>query len=259
MKFKASAKVKSIFTNALEEVKNYDDTKLNPTHLLISIIIDGNNDVINILNKCKIDINKLFNSGTLFLGTNNLTSKRPYTTNTHLSATDTVNRFMKQINIECELLGNKKINELHLMLSILKSNSYAKKLLNKFNINYLNFKNNIMEKEFEEEMDRVNSENNQKPAKSNKNMKTPILDKFCNNISKAVEDGKIDPIIGRDKEIKRLSSILSRRKKNNPVLIGLPGVGKCVCSDTEVIIRNDLTGKIRKTTIKEVLKMFPNT
>jgi ATP-dependent Clp protease ATP-binding subunit ClpA len=78
-------------------------------------------------------------------------------------------------------------------------------------------------------------------------------------VSKAVEKGEIDPVVGRTTEIKRVSQILSRRKKNNPILIGEPGVGKCFIGDTQVVMRNDLTGEVFKATINEFLKTFTDT
>lgn len=75
---------------------------------------------------------------------------------------------------------------------------------------------------------------NKKNVKPSKDSKTPVLDQYGKDITEAAKDGNIDPIIGREKEIERVSQILGRRKKNNPILIGDPG---CVVSDTEITIR----------------------
>lgn len=99
--------------------------------------------------------------------------------------------------------------------------------------------------ENEKELDEVNasipsdggdigSGGSDKPKRETKDSKTPVLDSFGRDLSKMVEEGKIDPIIGRDKEIERVSQILSRRKKNNPILIGEPG---CVDGDTLITVR----------------------
>jgi ATP-dependent Clp protease ATP-binding subunit ClpC len=105
-----------------------------------------------------------------------------------------------------------------------------------FGVDYNNFKEHIMMNKDEEitnsfgaddfdEMDDSKEQPKKKKGKSGTN-KTPVLDNFCRDISKAAEDGAIDPVVGRSDEIQRVSTILSRRKKNNPVLIGEPGVGK---------------------------------
>jgi len=85
---------------------------------------------------------------------------------------------------------------------------------------------------------------------------TTILDSFGTNISKLAKNGELDPVIGRADEINRVVQILGRRRKNNPVLVGEPGVGKCVTGDTEIEIRNKKTGKTEKITINEFLKLI---
>ena len=96
------------------------------------------------------------------------------------------------------------------------------------------------------------------PAQKTKrpNSNTPILDAFSRDLIKLAEDGKIDPIVGRDKEIKRISQILSRKKKNNALIVGDAGIGKCICGDTIVTIRNDHTGVITETTINNLIKEY---
>lgn len=103
------------------------------------------------------------------------------------------------------------------------------------------------EDEDESNIDKIKNNNNSKS-------KTPILDNFGKDLTELATKGVLDPVIGRDIEIDKLVQILNKRKKNNPVLVGESGVGKCFCSDTQVVMRNDLTGEIVKLSIKEFLK-----
>jgi len=88
---------------------------------------------------------------------------------------------------------------------------------------------------------------------------TPYLDNFGKDYSKLASNGKLDPVIGRESEIDQTIQILNKRKKNNPILIGEPGVGKCFCSDTQVVMRNDITGEVVKISVEEFIKTLSNT
>lgn len=88
---------------------------------------------------------------------------------------------------------------------------------------------------------------------NNSKSKTPILDNFGKDLTDLATKGVLDPVIGRDIEIDKLVQILNKRKKNNPVLVGESGVGKCICSDTQVVMRNDITGEVIKLSIDEFL------
>ena len=225
METKISLKVREIMNNSMDEAKSYGYSKLKPEHILLSIIIDSNNKVIDALDILDVKIDKLFDDTSLFLTTNNFSHKDNYNKG-DLGVSDNAKFIIQQMKNECQLLNENKITEIHLMLAILKGESQAKQLLGKFKITYKKFKKHIMGR-FDEHMEENDFQpQKNKPIKKNPTSKTPVLDNFCKNISQDVEDGNIDPVIGRKKEIKRVSAILSRRKKNNPVLIGESGVGK---------------------------------
>jgi ATP-dependent Clp protease ATP-binding subunit ClpC len=97
------------------------------------------------------------------------------------------------------------------------------------------------------------SDGNNKKNKSS----TPLLDNFGKDITKMAAAGKIEPAVGRENEVDRIIQILSRKKKNNPVLVGQPGVGKCICSDSMVTIRNDDTGEIITISIENMINTLP--
>ena len=143
--------------------------------------------------------------------------------------------------LEAKLYKSPVIGTEHLLLSILKDeNSFACRVLNKYGVIYENAKdeleamieeNTTPRAEFpggqEEEGEQFSPQRKQGDPKS----KTPVLDNFGRDLTKMAEAGKLDPIVGREKEIERVSQILSRRKKNNPILIGEPGVGKSAIAE----------------------------
>lgn len=106
-----------------------------------------------------------------------------------------------------------------------------------------------------QEQDGLNETSTRKKDKT----KTPMLDNFGKDLTKMAKDGKLESVIGREQEIDRVIQILSRKKKNNPVLIGEPGVGKCIVADTQVVMRNDLSGETFNVSVKELLNTLSYT
>ena len=100
-------------------------------------------------------------------------------------------------------------------------------------------------------------EKGEQPKKPHKGPKPPtILDQFGTNVSKLADEDKLDPVVGRTEEVARMVQILGRRRKNNPVLVGPPGVGKCVTSTTKIKVRKTKTGEVAEVTIGEFKKMI---
>jgi ATP-dependent Clp protease ATP-binding subunit ClpC len=227
-------KVKIIINRAMDEAKSFDDAKIRPEHILLSIITDDN-ECVEVLKKLKVDITDLTDKLSDFIRKNDLTPRVTQTKRTRLPFSDEAKEIIKSLDKESEDMNDKFINLVHLMLALLAHRTPSTKILSEFGVTYSNFKKTIMEdnniknsridddfnEEFPEDQERL-----RKMKKKGESTKTPVLDNFCRDVSKAVEKGAIDPVVGREKEIKRISQILSRRKKNNPVLIGDPGVGK---------------------------------
>jgi len=225
-------KVKKIISNAMIEAKEMDDTKVRPEHITISILKDNANKCVDVLEAMGVDTNVLFDS--IYDHLNNAIISPSFETKKikRNFSTETKNVF-NNVDEECEKSGDEMIDTTHIMLAILSNGTPTSVILGKMGINYNSFrkmtnsmKDNIENsaEDFGFEYEEEKPKNTQKKKKSSTS--TPVLDNFCRDITKAVEDGKIDSVIGREKEIKRVSQILSRRKKNNPVLIGEPGVGK---------------------------------
>jgi len=225
------SKVRGIMRTAMKEARGYDDVELKPEHILISILLDDENKAVHLLRELNVDVNSLYDTLSLFLTSDNFNNNRLYTNNENVNLKPSVAStfIIHQMDIECSENGEGIIDEIHLMLGILKSKCQAQQLLNKFNVNYSKFKNENMSDN--DNHSEGFDEGPIRPTRKGKNIskdksKTPALDNFCRDISKEAAEGKLDPVVGRKKEIRRVTQILSRRKKNNPVLIGEPGVGK---------------------------------
>ena len=168
----------------------------------------------------------------------------------NLHLTRQAERALKTTFLEAKLFQSSSINTAHLLLCVLRNeNDPTTKLLNKLKVDYDNVKDQfklmmtsdddyiepIKSESFSEDDNTADSskENpfNAPGNKSNKKSKTPVLDNFGRDLTALAEDDKLDPVVGREKEIERVSQILSRRKKNNPLLIGEPGVGKSAIAE----------------------------
>jgi ATP-dependent Clp protease ATP-binding subunit ClpC len=226
-------KLKEIMKNATIEAKTYDDIKLRPEHIMMSILVDDDNRCVDILNEMNIDLLNLYDRVSEYLKDNDMIP-RITTRKRKLPPSELTAEIFNKIDGECEKLGDDIIDSRHLMLAILDNDTPTTNILNKLGVTYKNYKNAIMNEneEIKNSFDEFEGEEfNDEPKKpTNKKKstttKTPVLDNFCRDISKSAENGEFDPVVGREIEIKRVTTILSRRKKNNPVLIGEPGVGK---------------------------------
>ena len=224
-------KVKLIISHSMKEAKSFDDVEVKPEHFVLSILIDNDNACVKVLNKLKLDTGELYDKLSDFLRKNDLTPRVINTTKKNIPFSKETKAIIKALDKECEKLNDNMIDTTHIMLAILFSKIPLTDFLGSFGINYNTFKK-YMKEDFSKnayEGDEVNDDNEsfkKKPKQNDTKSKTPVLDNFCRDVSKAVERGEIDPVVGRSVEIKRVSQILSRRKKNNPILIGEPGVGK---------------------------------
>jgi ATP-dependent Clp protease ATP-binding subunit ClpC len=230
---KIDPKVKIIMTIATKEAKGHDDNRIKPEHVVLSMMLDNENECVRALKLMGIDTFDLYDKVSDFTRKNDLTPRTGYNSRTNLPFSDEMKVIIKNLDKHCEKLKDNIIDTTHVMLSILDSKSTLVTLLSEMGVTYNKFyktvtnmdklehKNSAFSNEDQDENDSF-----RRPKNKDSKTKTPVLDNFCRDISKAVEKGQIDPVVGREIEIKRVSQILSRRKKNNPVLIGEPGVGK---------------------------------
>jgi ATP-dependent Clp protease ATP-binding subunit ClpC len=208
----------------------------------LGLIRDGDNTAIKVLKQLNIDLYELRKE--VELAVKDKTGKNIANINS-LPLTKQAEKVIRVTVLEAKALKSPLVETEHLMLSILKNKeNIATQILNQFDVDYDLFRNELgmvgstipnprsefsdeNEEEFDEEK-RSAGYQQQKGGKATPGAKskTPVLDNFGRDITKLAESGTLDPIVGREAEIERVSQILSRRKKNNPILIGEPGVGK---------------------------------
>ena len=230
MKKIVQPKVKQIVSLSMKEAKAFDDINVKPEHILISLLNDEKNECVEILKKMKLDVSDLLCRVIYHLKTNDI---RPNITNSKkriLPFSDETKTIFNSLDDICDKTNGSEIEIIHLMLGILSRNNTLTSLLNECGLTYQSFYDNLTNTQFKnssyEGDEMPDEEYKKKPKTNDTKSKTPVLDNFCRDISKAVENGLIDTVVGRQNEIKRVTQILSRRKKNNPILIGEPGVGK---------------------------------
>ena len=206
-------------------------------HLLLGLIREGDNTAIKILKSFNVDLYELRKE--IELAVKDKAGKNIANINS-LPLTKQAEKVIRVTVLEAKALKSATVETEHLMLSILKNKeNIATQILNQFDVDYDLFrqelgivKSNEPRAEYTDENDddfdeeKKYSQQKSSRQQSNTKSKTPVLDNFGRDITKLAEMGALDPIVGRESEIERVSQILSRRKKNNPILIGEPGVGK---------------------------------
>jgi ATP-dependent Clp protease ATP-binding subunit ClpC len=231
-----SSQVKEIISFSREEALRLGNDFIGTEHLLLGLIREGDNTAVRILKSFSVDLYELRKE--IELAVKDKTGKNIANINS-LPLTKQAEKVIRVTVLEAKALKSPTVETEHLMLSILKNKeNIATQILNQFDVDYELFrqelgivKSNDVRAEYQEENDDdFEEEKKFSGAKSRggaqSKSKTPVLDNFGRDITKLAESGTLDPIVGREKEIERVSQILSRRKKNNPILIGEPGVGK---------------------------------
>lgn len=229
-----SNRVQDVIRLSREEALRLGHDYIGTEHLLLGIIREGEGIAVKILRNLGVDMFKVKKSiedtvrssgGTLTIG--------------NIPLTKQAEKVLKITYLEAKLYKSEVIGTEHLMLSLLRDDdNIASQILSQFNVSYDGVRS---------ELDNIIS-GKPTPAKgekkqgassgsgggkrtSSERIKTPVLDNFGRDLTKIAVEGKLDPVIGRDKEIERVAQVLSRRKKNNPVLIGEPGVGKTAIAE----------------------------
>jgi ATP-dependent Clp protease ATP-binding subunit ClpC len=232
-----SAQVKEIISYSREEALRLGNDFIGTEHLLLGLIREGDNTAVRILKSFQVDLYELRKE--IELAVKDKTGKNIANINS-LPLTKQAEKVIRVTVLEAKALKSATVETEHLMLSILKNKeNIATQILNQFDVDYDLFRNELgvvksnepradYSEEGDDEFDEEKKYQQQKskPASGNTKSKTPVLDNFGRDITRMAESGSLDPIVGREEEIERVSQILSRRKKNNPILIGEPGVGK---------------------------------
>lgn len=239
-----SQKVSEVIIYSKEEANRLKNGYIGPEHLLLGLIRDGESRAIEVLNTLHIDLNDLKKRIELILKFHQDDMLLP---DADIPLSNDTARILKLGILEAHLYRSNVADTEHLILAILKDrNNTAATILGENSIDYKAFLEHMsylpdvnasssFSEDDEEEDDMEDSrassssgstEHHQTQAVRKPSNDTPALDNFGVDMTKAAQEGRLDPVVGREKEIERLAQILSRRKKNNPVLIGEPGVGK---------------------------------
>ncbi|WP_432714731.1 ATP-dependent Clp protease ATP-binding subunit [Pedobacter sp.] len=240
MEAKFSPQVKDVISFSREEALRLGHDYIGAEHLLLGLIREGDGMAIKILKSLGVDTTKLRRSiEDAVRGTSSVTVNLG-----NIPLTKQAEKVLKITYLEAKIFKSDLIGTEHLLLSILRDDdNIASQILLQYSINYEIFKQEVEVNKngFRDDPqssastgddDYREEESFSSPKKvSDIKSKTPVLDNFGRDLTKAAEEGRLDPIVGREKEIERVSQILSRRKKNNPILIGEPGVGKSAIAE----------------------------
>ena len=235
-------RVSDIIMYSKEEANRLRNSYIGPEHLLLGLIREGEGKAIEILFNLQINLQDIKNQLEAIVKNN---AENDTTYDENISFNDKASKVLKLCILEAKLLRNIAADSEHILLAIMKvKDNTAFHVLESNGVTYEKIKLTLQpdphaglgfsEDEDEDEDIRQNPSSNKsnaaqqqaRPAQKKPANDTPVLDNFGTDMTRAAEEGKLDPVVGRVKEIERLAQILSRRKKNNPILIGEPGVGK---------------------------------
>ncbi len=242
MEAKFSNRVKEVISLSREEALRLGHDYIGTEHLLLGMIREGDGVAISVLKKLGVSIKELretIEQATKGTATGNVKNLA------NIPLTRQSEKVLKITYLEAKIFKAQLIGTEHLLLSILREeDNLATQILGKFDVRYdvvkemleYQAENPLAQSdtdEPDEESGRMFSggSSSRGESKTTEKSRTPVLDNFGRDLTKLADDGKLDPIVGREKEIERVAQILSRRKKNNPILIGEPGVGKTAIAE----------------------------
>ena len=249
MNAKFSERVREVMTLSREEAKRLGHDYMGTEHMLLGLIKEGEGLAIDILKQLNVNLNEVVH---IIEDATKNTANYMIKDMMSIPLTRQSEKALKVTRLEASTLKASIIGTEHLLLAILRdSNSLATQILYKLNISYKIVKDILRDAEEKSATkDFVNTSETEddeylsakmfnkgrvtgrkKKSASKEKSKTPVLDSFGRDLIRLAEQGKFDPIIGREEEIERVAQILSRRKKNNPILIGEPGVGKTAIAE----------------------------
>ena len=239
-----SQRVKDVIAYSKEEALRLGHDNIGTEHLVLGILRDGEGKAVKLLESLNVDLQQVRQKIEIM----SPPREKIDTVQKNLQLTKQAERALKTTFLEAKLFHSQSVNTVHLLLCILRNEGDPiTKLMKKLDVDYNTLKeefkfhfqedttqNPSMDASYPEDDDQARRGGN--PGKSGQGSsapksKTPVLDNFGRDLTSLADDGKLDPVVGREKEIERVSQILSRRKKNNPLLIGEPGVGKSAIAE----------------------------
>lgn len=247
MEAKFSDKVKEIISYSREEAVRLGHDYIGTEHIILGLIREGEGMSLALFKKLGVNIDELKRSIEQYTKSTATFKKMNIE---QLPLTKSSEKALKFTYLEAKHFKSEFISPEHLVLAILKyDDNLASQILKKYEVSYEIFKelveyhnnnpqaaaetddNDDDSKMFGNSAGNQGAASGKDTAKGAEKSKTPVLDNFGRDLTKVADEGKLDPIVGREKEIERVAQILSRRKKNNPILIGEPGVGKTAIAE----------------------------
>ena len=244
-----SQRVRDIMAYSREEAERLQNNYIGPEHLMLAILRDGEGMAIQVLQDFDVDITSLKN----YIDERFRQIQEPFDGTRELVINKSTEKALKMSILEARLTKSSETDSEHILLALLKEkNTPIYEILQQFHLDYSSaflYVKSILDARAENSTDLphmgpnfTDDDEDEQPGKSafnpggqsqakNPASDTPVLDNFGTDITRAAMENRLDPVVGREKEIERLAQILSRRKKNNPVLIGDPGVGKSAIVD----------------------------
>ena len=243
MEYRLSDKLNTIISLSKEEAERLMHAEVTANHLLLGMLRDGQNKAVRLLSDMGVDLSELrMRLESDQTSQDTAADKIPIE---KIALSVAVTRLLKISMLEARLQKKEEVEAEHLLLAIARDRSSATaNILSQYNVDYRSLLAQLngtsteiqmgmgLDSDEDDEDEEFSSSDagKQKPVRtvtaSKSGSNTPVLDSFSTDMTQAALEGKLDPVVGREKEIERLAQILTRRKKNNPILIGEPGVGK---------------------------------
>ena len=233
-----SSRVRDVLTYSREEALRLGNQFIAPEHLMLGLLRQTEGKTIRLLERLKVDLVQIRETIEEKLKTN-----QPLNNITHLPLLKSTEQILKLVHLEARALKSEKVTTIHLLLALLRDvHGPISQIMEDYNVRYEQIKQ-ILTRQLPVSKSEMPDDDDQdspfggpphegpKQTGGKPTSETPVLDNFGIDITKAAEEGRLDPIVGREREIERLAQILSRRKKNNPILIGEPGVGKSAIAE----------------------------
>ena len=243
MEYRLSDKLNTILSLSKEEAERLTSAEVNAEHVLLGMLRDGQNKAVELLTRMGVDLSVLrARLESAQISSDAVADKVPIE---KIALSVAVTRLLKISMLEARLQKKEEVEAEHLLLAIARDRtSSTANILSEYNVDYRSLLDQLngtgteiqmgmgldSDEDDEDEDSLPSDSGKQKPSRtattSKSGSNTPVLDSFSTDMTQAAMDGKLDPVVGREREIERLAQILTRRKKNNPILIGEPGVGK---------------------------------
>ena len=243
MEYRLSDKLNTILSLSKEEAERLTSPEVNAEHLLLGMLRDGQNKAVELLSRMGVDLTELrARLESVQVATDTVSDKVPIE---KIALSVAVTRLLRISMLEARLQKKEEVEAEHLLLAIARDRtSSTANILSQYDVDYRGLLAQLngtgteiqmgmgLDSDEDDEDDELlpSDSGKQKPSRtattSKSGSNTPVLDSFSTDMTQAALDGKLDPVVGREREIERLAQILTRRKKNNPILIGEPGVGK---------------------------------